>query len=180
MKLLRLIICILLLILLWIFDALADTFEFSGVIPNSLESNHVNQCDPDCAEQHNGGSGFSVRYKMSEKYLDIGIGRMCFTNSYGDPGCVNWLQLARADATTRFFMIGVSAWRMEITGYKDAEGNPKTETIDMWPEFHTGIDVLYFFDRKPLGIKKIFIERSYINFISVSIQHSRISFQWGL
>ena len=159
---------------------IADTFEFSGVVPDSLKSNHANQCNPNCAEQHNGGSGFSVRYKMSEKYLDIGAGRMCFTNSYGDPGCVNWLQLARADVNLYFLMFGVSAWHMEITGYKDDEGNHKKDVIDVWPEFHAGIDFLYFFDHKPLRIEKIYLEPSFIQFPTVAIQHYRLSLQWKI
>jgi hypothetical protein len=160
--------------------ALADTFEFSGVIPGSLTSNHVNQCEPNCAEQQNGGVGFSARYKASEKYLDIGIGRMYFINSFGDPGRVDWIQMARADADIFFINFGVSVWKMDIYGYKNAEGEPKVETLGAWPEFHAGADLLYFFDSKPLGIDSIYLERSFIQFPLVQVQHSRLSLQWNI
>lgn len=134
---------------------------FEIVIPY-MESEHNNQCKPKCLRQKNGGSGFIIRYERLDKGgVNMAFGKICFTNSYSDPGCADFFQFTGTGYKNRLLELEINLWRLRITGYKreidtkewylDSEGNPKTRKeyrdkvvdIPLWPIPKIGINPLY-------------------------------------
>jgi hypothetical protein len=174
MKILRLIICILLLILLWFCDAFAEDqrLQINLVIPNSMHSDHANQCHPNCATQDNGGVGIVVEYQMLDKHFYPGLFWIDFINSYGDKGSVSGIQLDKSEYENDFFHLSVSIWLMRLSGYKDSNGNDKIERPPPWPKFQIGVNVGNFFDQK------IFLNYNLIYFPTVKIGWFSIGKSW--
>jgi hypothetical protein len=108
-----------------------------------MRSYHVNNCNPDCANQENGGYGFVIGYKSLSKHLDIAIGRILLINSYGDSAAVNFIQLEKLEFEYKLLRSSLAIWLMDIYGYKDEDGRQKVVSPPPWPKFQIGINPVF-------------------------------------
>jgi hypothetical protein len=150
--------------------ARGQTLELEAVLWGSLHSRHDNQCQPDCAEEDNGGQGFFLSLKGHNKFYNVGIGRIYGCNSFGDPLLVDILQLMKVEFELGPIRGGASAWKMWIYGYYDKE-KPIVHNIDPWPVFHFGLNPLYYWT------DNFWITGRYIQFIGVSITFFTASYR---
>lgn len=139
--------------------------------PDSLHANHI-QSDGS-ANENNGGYGWFIGYKNLDKGgIDIGIGQIFGTNSFGDPLRVDILQLADASIEIKSFRIGISAWLMDIYGYyncysDNCDQKEIVHNVPPWPIPHIGFNPW----------DNLLIEARYVNFITVSITFAMIEYR---
>lgn len=172
------------IIILFIFTMLAcliaevkaqHRFEIKTPWPDSMHANHVDHNgDPN---ENNGGSGWFVKYKNLDKGgIDVGIGQIWFINSFGDPGRVDIVQLADAEAEFNFFKLGVAVWKMDIYGYyscyeKGCNRDEIVHNIDVWPIPHIEFNPAYYWT------ENFWIDFRYVNFITVSITFVMVGYR---
>ncbi len=160
-------------------------FEF---VAPTMTSEHKDQCKPWCANQKNGGKGFILHYRRLDKgSVDLAIGRIEFTNSYGDPGKVEFVQLLALKHKYKFLTFEADVWKMRIHGYKkevktgeyyigdDGEVHERKEYKDIivdtppWPIYKLGINPLYAWTNNfNINYYALFFPVVRINFLTVS------------
>lgn len=155
--------------------------ELNVVWPDSIHSNHANQCNPWCAKQDNGGRGGMIMFSLLDKHLNVGIVRIDLINSFGDPAKVEGLILDSFTLRGSIFAIGVDIWWMRIYGYTkevvtndiyyDEDGDPHHVKIrepiivdtGPWPVFKACFNPLFKWTDKFTVCKR------YIRFPAVDI-----------
>lgn len=135
----------------------------------SMKSNHVNNCNPDCANQDNGGIGIQIGIGGT---LDISFVYIEMVNSLGNPGKVFAIEPAKADFRWKFIRGEISVWIMRVEGYKNDDGSDKEVNV-VWPKFEVGINPFYWSDD---FVKDIFLNYNYFNFIRVEITYLSIGY----
>lgn len=150
--------------------------ETEIVWPESMHSNHDKQCDPWCAQQDNGGFGGILTVKGTDKFYNLGLGRIYFTNSFNDPGRVDIFQLMEVEFELELVRFGLSIWKMWIYGYYE-EYNPRTRKVvhdvPPWPVPFFGINPLY------LWTKDFYVSARRINFPGVYIDFVMVSWRYN-
>lgn len=153
-----------------------QTCTVSAVWPESLHSFHA--VNPDEQNQDNGGNGFIITCKHDTKGgIDLGIGKIYGTNSYGNPLEISILQLANAELKLWFLTVGLYCWKMWIEGYYNENDEPFTLELGPWPVPHIGISPFYFWDEYTL-LKDFSVSHVLVPMIGVNASFTTIGYQW--
>lgn len=153
---------ILVLIMLYA-TAYGVQLEIEVLVPNSMTSNHYNNCNPVCANQENAGTGGQIGINgVSLLYID-------FVNSHSDPGRVIAIEPVKYDIQWKFVRAEVSPLIMQVDGYKKHNGDPITMRT-VWPKLEFGVNPFYTIN------KNIFINYNYMNFILVHVEYFTIGY----
>ena len=150
----------------------AHQLEVEVVWLDTMHSDHTNNCDPECANQNNGGRGLAIRYKSDEKHLDVAIGQIYLVNSHGDPGRVDFLQLDRAEYANKFIRASLAIWIMDIYGYKDNSGDSIVVSPGPWPKFQIGLNPFWLLS------ENVYINYNMIYFPLVKIDWISATYIW--
>lgn len=163
-----------------------DKYKFTVELfwPDSLRSNHWNQCKPKCAYQQNGGHGFKIGP----------FGYYEFMNSYGDPGKMYVIEPFRVDFEYAGLMAGFAPWILQIEGYKkehrtdefyiDSAGETRNVkryeqfTVGplLWFKFHAGVNP-YKFLRKTGAISNTrYRDLNFLFLRNISVNFNKIFF----
>jgi hypothetical protein len=99
------------------------------IVPGSIESDHSYHCKPVCMNQQNGGEGWQVGYFF----------HMSFTNSFGDPGWWDGMEIPVIKARNKWIRGELSILAGLVGGY-----TPKP-IIMAWWKSEVGVNLISVF-----------------------------------